>query len=69
MAWKRYVMPEPPEAQQMEDWEAEGWSWIQVLGPCPGRPDDDPTAAPRALYVVYLHRSIIELAGGRQAVN
>ena len=40
MAWKRYVMAEPPEAEQMEKWEAEGWSWIQVVGPCPGSHHD-----------------------------
>lgn len=70
MPWARYIVSEPPPAQQMEQWEGEGWSQIQVLGPCPAKSNDDLKGPVRPVYVVYLHRSI--LAVGREfpkAVN
>lgn len=69
MPWARYIVSEPPPAQQMETWEAEGWSQIQVLGPCPAKANDDLQGQVRPVYVVYLHRSILAVGLERRQVN
>lgn len=61
MPWLRHILKEPPPAQQIESWEREGWSFVQIIGPCPAI-EDVPGAKPRMVYIVYLHRSIIEVA-------
>ncbi len=60
MPWARHIVAEPPPANQMEAWEAEGWEVVTVLGPAPAV-EDKPGAKPRMVYVVYLRRSIIAL--------
>ena len=63
MPWVRHIVDQPPPAQQMEQWEQEGWTVIQILGPCPAI-ENSPGAKPRMVYVIYLHRSVIVAAKG-----
>ena len=58
MAWFRVVGPEPPDEFVMNHWESEGFSVESVVGPCPtvDRESGKPSGA---VFVVYLHRSII----------
>ena len=65
MPWVRHILGEPPTAQDMENWESEGWSEFHVIGPCPAKEENSPR--PRMVYVVYLRRSIIEV--GRQVTT
>lgn len=58
MPWRRVVGPEPPTEPMMDQWDREGWSQIQVVGPCPTK--DRKSGNSGFVYVVYLHRSIIE---------
>lgn len=60
MPWKRHIVDQPPPAQQMEQWEQEGWACVQILGPCPAI-ENTPGAKPRHVYVIYLHRTVIEV--------
>jgi hypothetical protein len=58
MSWARVIGPEPPDEAAMNHWEKQGWSQISVLGPCPTI--DRKTGKPGgAVFVVYLHRSIV----------
>ncbi len=59
MPYKRYLVAEPPGEAQMNGWEAEGWSSIQVLGPCAAM--DTNTKKPKVIYIVYLWRSIVSI--------
>ena len=59
MPWRRVIGPEPPTEPMMAQWEKEGWSDIQIVGPCPTK--DRNTGDQGFVYVVYLYRSIIEV--------
>ncbi len=59
MPWRRVIGPEPPTEPMMAQWEQEGWSNIQIVGPCPTQ--DRASGNSGFVYVVYLHRSIIEV--------
>lgn len=61
MPWVRHLLDQPPAAQQIESGEREGWAFVQIIGPCPAI-EDKPDAKPRMLYIVYLRRSIVEVA-------
>lgn len=60
MPYRRLVSNGPPDEAQMNAWEHEGWSSIQVLGPCPAMEHESKQR--KMVFVVYLWRSII-LAG------
>lgn len=67
MPYRRLISDAPPDEAQMNEWEGEGWSNIQIIGPCPAMPSG--TQDRRMVYVTYLYRSIIEAGqqvGGRQ---
>lgn len=57
MPYKRLVSNQPPDEADMNRFENEGWSRIQVLGPCAAM--DEKTKTKQLVYVIYLWRSII----------
>ena len=64
MPYKRILMNQPPTALDMNSWEADGYSDIQLLGPVVGREEGDAPGQEKVVFVVYLYRSVIEAVRG-----
>lgn len=67
MPYRQQILDQPPSANTMDEWERDGWSDIQIIGPVLAKVGGDPDAKPTPVYVVYLYRSVI--IGGTQALQ